>query len=213
MSRRGYRKANGIDYPTEEQAWKDWYYFPKAIQDMDGNWYDAVACGEQVWMADNWNSTKYPNGATIPAAQYARRNLNNGPVNHYSCAIAIQSVFSSSNPSGVQGCLPQGWHIPSKAEFNELVASDPDNVIRNQYFYDADSKVGYCTSYNTVRGGKVYYWVSDKSNNNSYPYQYFRGSDYNFCNSDFYASIRGVSDMKVEQFKKWYYRKYGLISE
>ena len=31
----------------------DGFYFPNAVQDVDGNWYGAVILGDQVWMAEN----------------------------------------------------------------------------------------------------------------------------------------------------------------
>ena len=30
---------------------------------------------------------------------------------------------SNANPSGVQGVCPVGWHLPSKAEWDELIAN------------------------------------------------------------------------------------------
>lgn len=32
------------------------------------------------------------------------------------------AVISTSNPSGVQGICPVGWHLPSSSEWNELRA-------------------------------------------------------------------------------------------
>jgi uncharacterized protein (TIGR02145 family) len=41
---------------------------------------------------------------------------------------------SNTNPSGVQGVCPDGWHIPSKAEWEELVAflgTNPEYTCNN----------------------------------------------------------------------------------
>ena len=34
-------------------------FIPNAVTDIDGNSYDAVRIGEQVWMASNLRTTKY----------------------------------------------------------------------------------------------------------------------------------------------------------
>ena len=39
---------------------------PQAVADMDGNTYDAVQIGDQVWMAQNLRTTKYVDGTTVP---------------------------------------------------------------------------------------------------------------------------------------------------
>ena len=41
-------------------------YFPNAIPDFDGNWYDAVVLGDQVWLAQNLRTTHYADGTPIP---------------------------------------------------------------------------------------------------------------------------------------------------
>ena len=38
-----------------------------AVNDIDGNHYDAVQIGEQIWMAANLRTTRYANGDTIPS--------------------------------------------------------------------------------------------------------------------------------------------------
>ncbi len=36
------------------------------ITDLDGNMYDTIKIGEQVWLAQNWACTKYKDGTNIP---------------------------------------------------------------------------------------------------------------------------------------------------
>ena len=83
----------------------------------DGQVYRWVMIGDQVWMAENLNfasanSWCFGNNATN-CDHYGRL---------YTWAAVMNGVSSSSaNPSGVQGVCPTGWHVPSDAEWTDLV--------------------------------------------------------------------------------------------
>lgn len=106
-----------------------------AVKDYDGNKYDAVKIGKQVWMASNLKTEHYADGSEIPMAgnstysetePYRYCPDGNSPnVNYYGYlynwpAVMHGSSSSENNPSGVQGICPKGWHVPSDAEWNEL---------------------------------------------------------------------------------------------
>ncbi len=95
------------------------------VSDYDGNVYAAVRIGDQVWMAENLRSTHYSDGAPIECWPY-----NDDPAmartygRLYRLAALTRGAASSvANPSGVQGAAPQGWHIPSPAEWQQLAAT------------------------------------------------------------------------------------------
>ena len=103
------------------------------VTDIDGNVYKTVKLGNQVWMRENLRTTKYANGTTIPlgtetsydvAYRYYPNN-NSANVSTYGylynwAAVMKGASGSDSNPSGVQGVCPDGWHVPSDAEWAEL---------------------------------------------------------------------------------------------
>ena len=107
-----------------------------AVKDYDGNTYDAVKLGKQVWMASNLRTTHFANGSVIPLGNMVTNISANEPYRYnpddngstvnthgylYNWPAAMNKGNSSSaSPSGVQGACPNGWHMPSEAEWNEL---------------------------------------------------------------------------------------------
>lgn len=111
-----------------------------SVTDIDGNVYKTVTIGSQVWMAENLRVTRYSDGTAIPLVtdDAAWVELGNTPDakayciygNYdiaekwgaiYNWAAAMNGAASSaSNPSGIQGVCPTGWHLPSDDEWKEL---------------------------------------------------------------------------------------------
>ncbi len=109
------------------------------VTDVDGNHYPAISIGNQIWMAKNLKVTRYANGLPIPlitdntnwgnladnntadAYCFYNNNSNSEYGGLYTWAAAMNKNNSSnSNPSGVQGVCPDGWHLPSSNEWQEL---------------------------------------------------------------------------------------------
>lgn len=106
---------------------------PDAVTDFDGNIYDAVKIGNQIWMAENLRTTHFANGDTIPVGTVSSSsdpyrylpNNNDSLVTEYGylynwSAAMHNASASEANPSGVQGICPDGWHLPSNAEWVEM---------------------------------------------------------------------------------------------
>ena len=123
------------------------------VTDIDGNVYKTVKIGKQVWMAENLRTTRYANGTSIAlgsatnttTACYYYPNYDSTNVSSYGLlynwkAVMWNSSSSSANPSGVQGICPDGWHVPSDAEWTELtdyVSSRSEYVCGNDKEYIA----------------------------------------------------------------------------
>ena len=96
-------------------------------QDYDGNTYNTVQIGNQCWMKSNLRTTHYADGSPVQYASFYYAchydNLSASSYGYqYSGSAAMKNAASSNaNPSGVQGVCPNGWHLPSKAEWNQLV--------------------------------------------------------------------------------------------
>jgi uncharacterized protein (TIGR02145 family) len=93
------------------------------ITDIDGNVYNTVLIGNQCWMKENLNTTRDAAGNNI--YHYCYDN-NTTYCDLYGRLYLWQTLMngagsSNNNPSGVQGICPTGWHVPSDAEWSQLV--------------------------------------------------------------------------------------------
>jgi len=132
------------------------------VMDIDGNVYPIVEIGTQIWMAQSLNVTRFPDGKAIPLVEdestwfnlpkteeafcYYDNKPAYGPTYGalYTWPAAMHSAkSSSSSPSGVQGVCPDGWHLPSDAEFKTLEKNlGMSDFEANSEYYRGDSDVG-----------------------------------------------------------------------
>ncbi|MCR4872520.1 MAG: hypothetical protein K5885_03130 [Bacteroidales bacterium] len=100
------------------------------VTDIDGNSYPTVQIGNQCWMAENLRTTKFANdvvistdftaSATTPYCKKIIHNLDNYECLYNWAAVLGGAASSDANPSNVQGICPDGWHVPSAAEWAQL---------------------------------------------------------------------------------------------
>lgn len=112
------------------------------VADREGNIYNWVIIGEQIWLTENIRSISYSDGTPIPILTdwldwifpdpfgneraYCWYNNNEGAYkdtygalyNRYAALNGYNT--SNANPSGIQGVCPTGWHIPSDEEWKQL---------------------------------------------------------------------------------------------
>ena len=124
------------------------------VIDYDENFYNTVKIGDQCWMKENLNTTRTADGNDIGRMCYAN-NFENCELygGLYAWSTMMNgSASSSANPSGVQGICPNGWHIPSDAEWTELT-----DYLINTYLDITASNVGNklksCRQVNSPLGG------------------------------------------------------------
>lgn len=101
---------------------------PTKVVDIDGNEYSTVKIGTQLWMASNLKTTKYRNGdpivnmtdytvwVTLTSGAYCDYDNLTSNGNVYGHLYNWYAVNDSRN------IAPVGWHIPSDAEWDVLVA-------------------------------------------------------------------------------------------
>ncbi len=96
------------------------------LSDIDGNQYNAVKIGSQIWMQQNLNVSHYRNGDPIPNVQDPVQwyNLTTGAWCYYENQTSNGTVYGKlynwhaiNDP---RGFTPEGWHIPTKNEVDIL---------------------------------------------------------------------------------------------
>jgi uncharacterized protein (TIGR02145 family) len=97
------------------------------VTDIDGNVYQTVTIGSQVWMAENLKVTRYRNGDSIPNVtdSISWSVLSTGAYCNYGNDINNVAVYGrlynwyAGDDS--RNIAPEGWHVPTDAEWDTLV--------------------------------------------------------------------------------------------
>lgn len=119
------------------------------LTDYDGNVYNTVQIGSQCWMKENLRTTHYADGINIPANDVSSSEepyyydytfspiplARRGYLYNWEAVMCGASAIDSVS-SGVQGVCPYGWHVPSAAEWAQLISYVSS---QNQYWCDGDS--------------------------------------------------------------------------
>jgi uncharacterized protein (TIGR02145 family) len=96
------------------------------VTDYDGNVYQTVKIGSQIWMVGNLQVTHYNNGDVIPNVtdQTAWNGLTTGALcaynNDQSNVTTYGYLYNYYVVADARGICPAGWHVPSQAEFETL---------------------------------------------------------------------------------------------
>ena len=98
------------------------------VTDIDGNVYNTVTIGTQVWMKENLKVTKFRDGTAIPTTSPANLDIsgestptyqwayegNEGNVTTYGRLYTFYVAIDSRN------ICPTGWHVPTDVEWTAL---------------------------------------------------------------------------------------------
>ena len=115
------------------------------IKDGDGNIYNSVQIGTQVWMVENLKTTKYNDGTPIPnitdAATWAAAttgaycDYSNTPANSatygrlYNWYVVDNNDATKMTSNGGKNVCPTGWHVPSDDEWRTLTTFWEDMLL------------------------------------------------------------------------------------
>jgi uncharacterized protein (TIGR02145 family) len=98
------------------------------VTDVEGNVYKTVTIGTQVWMAENLKTTKYKDGEKIPLITESSESAN-PPTPAYYWYDNDEATYKNDYGAlynwytvNTGKLCPAGWHVPTEAEFNSLIA-------------------------------------------------------------------------------------------
>ena len=116
------------------------------ITDQDGNTYDYLTYGDQKWTVENAEMVTYRDGTEIPQVTDTSEwgNLTTGAWCYYNndstkprlynwyAVMGIHDEYSLSDATLRKEFAPEGWHVPSDAEWTNL----ENHLIATGYNYD-----------------------------------------------------------------------------
>jgi uncharacterized protein (TIGR02145 family) len=134
---------------SELQAQIDSLQSSENITDQDGNTYNYLTYGDQVWTVENANMVTYRDGTPIPQKLYGLGTeweslttgawcyIDNDPTkerlyNWY----AVAGIHDTDPNTPNKKLAPEGWHIPSNEEWQIL----ENYLINNGYNYDGTTE-------------------------------------------------------------------------
>jgi len=111
---------------------------PITVTDADGNVYNAVMLGNQVWMAENLKTTRFNDGSIIPLVTdiTAWSNLTTSGYcwyeNNEAANKNLYGALYNWYAVDTEKLCPSGWHVPTDSDWSNLVSY----LISHGYNYD-----------------------------------------------------------------------------
>ena len=150
-----------------------------SVTDQDGNTYDYLTYGDQVWTVDNAEMVTYSDGTPIPQVTNATEweNLTTGAWSYYNNDptkprlynwYAVAGIHDTDPNTPNKQFAPEGWHVPTDTEWTTL----EEYLIASGYNYDGtttENKIAKAMASNTGWNSTTNVGVpgNDQSPNNS----------------------------------------------
>ena len=110
------------------------------VTDIDGNTYDYLTYGDQVWTVEDAEMVSYRDDTPIPQVTDATewQNLTTGAWCYYDNDptkprlynwYAVMGIHDNDENTPNKEFAPEGWHVPTDAEWTTLV----DYLVENGY--------------------------------------------------------------------------------
>jgi uncharacterized protein (TIGR02145 family) len=120
---------------------------PNTVTDIDGNIYNSVTIGTQVWMAENLKTTKYLNGDLIETTATATLDISSESAPKYqwaydgneSKAPLYGRLYTYYAVTDSRKLCPTGWHVPIDAEWTILTTYLGNELVAGGKLKDSDT--------------------------------------------------------------------------
>lgn len=105
--------------------------YTDTLIDIEGNVYNTISIGNQIWMAENLKATKFTDNTSIDlVADLFDWALLAGPGMCWynndadTCKVVYGALYNwytvDTVTNGMKNLCPDGWHVPSDAEWTNL---------------------------------------------------------------------------------------------
>jgi uncharacterized protein (TIGR02145 family) len=94
-----------------------------SITDINGNKYSTVQIGDQCWTGENLKVEDTPEGEEIDGRFCYEDYCEGEKGSHYTWNSVMNGATPASSEEPykvIQGICPDGWHVPTKAEWSDL---------------------------------------------------------------------------------------------
>jgi len=179
------------------------------LVDIDGNVYQTIQIGDQLWMAENLKVTKYRDGSVIPnitnngdwggLSSGAYGDYDNNPTN----SDTYGRLYNWYTVDDDRGVCPEGWHVPSGDEYTVLT----------DYLGGEEVAGGKMKSTGTIEDGDgLWNYYSDEITEEATNESGFTGLPAGYRNSGngYYLSMGNYgyfwSSSEISSYYAWYRR-------
>ena len=158
------------------------------VTDQEGNTYDYLTYGNQVWTVENAEMITYRDGTEIPQVTadtewlnlttgawcYQNNDLTKGKLYNW---YAVAGIHDNDPNTPNKEFAPEGWHVPSDAEWTTL----EEHLIANGHNYDG-----------TTEGNKIAKAMASTTGWNSSTAEGAPGNDQSLNNSSDFNAFPSV---------------------
>jgi uncharacterized protein (TIGR02145 family) len=188
------------------------------IDTRDGKSYATVQLGDQCWMAEslNYGTMIMGNQAMADNGIVEKYCYNNDEANCaiYGALYQWDEMMQYTTTPGAQGICPEGWHVPTDAEWTALttyVSSQPEYLCSNNANYIAKALASTTFWYNASTSCSIGRFPA---NNNATGFTGlpagFRAANGSFNNLwgslDFWSSTEQLSTTAMRRYLYFSYR-------
>jgi uncharacterized protein (TIGR02145 family) len=146
--------SDGQDETTSETwsfqtAITEFYCSDEFTDNRDGTTYKSVKIGNQCWMAENLRygtfiESNLPNDnqSDDGSYEYYAYNNNESNVDQFGGLYQWGEIMNYNEYPESRGLCPEGWHMPSEDEWNQLVIYLGGNAVAGDHLI-ADGSTGF----------------------------------------------------------------------
>lgn len=171
------------------------------VKDIDGNIYNYVTIGSQVWMVENLKTTRYRNGDSIPNVpdSLVWYSYSKGAYcdfeNKSWYADTYGRLYNLYAVKDGRGLAPDGWHVATDTEWTTLTTYlGGENLSGGKlkeggftHWVTPNLEATNATKFTALPGGGRFYYFSAFSSIGYYGYWWSPSGDFAYV--DYYRSM------------------------